>query len=111
MITPYGNWCAVASVVIAELLQGLRSDRHVRRVDETLSAHEILRLEHLDDFRRAGDLHRRCRTAGVTIRRTANCLIASVCIRAGVPLLHADSDFDRLAEHTELQVLQVLADP
>ncbi|MDQ3574904.1 MAG: hypothetical protein M3378_03865 [Actinomycetota bacterium] len=33
-----------------------------------------------------------------------DCLIAAVAIGAGVPLLHADADFEVLARHTELQV-------
>ena len=32
------------------------------------------------------------------------CLIASTAIRAGVPILHNDSDFDVLARHTELRI-------
>lgn len=95
----------LTDVVLTEVLQGLRSKSEVKRLDATLSAHEILRLDGLDDFRRAAELYRRCRTVGVTIRRSADCLIASVCIREQVPLLHADADFDRLARHTELRVL------
>jgi predicted nucleic acid-binding protein len=33
-----------------------------------------------------------------------HCLIASVAIPSGSPLLHADSDFDVLARHTPLDV-------
>ncbi len=95
----------LTDVVLTEMLQGLRSDRLARQVDETLSAHEILTLDGLEDFRRAATLYRRCRAAGVTIRRTADCLIAVVCIREKVPLLHADVDFDRLSEQTELRVV------
>jgi hypothetical protein len=36
-----------------------------------------------------------------TIRRTLDCLIASVCIRQRAGLLHADSDLDRLAACTD----------
>jgi predicted nucleic acid-binding protein len=41
----------------------------------------------------------------VTIRRTLDCLIASVCVREDLPLLHADADFDRLAACTPLRVV------
>lgn len=44
---------------------------------------------------------------GTTIRRTSDCLIAAVCIREGVPILHADTDFDRLARHSDLAVVAV----
>jgi predicted nucleic acid-binding protein len=39
----------------------------------------------------------------VTIRKTLDCLIAAPCVRTGVPLLHADADFDRLATCTPLR--------
>jgi hypothetical protein len=31
-------------------------------------------------------------------------LIAAVAIRAGVPLLHAEQDFDQIASHCALQI-------
>jgi len=32
------------------------------------------------------------------------CLIAAVAVDAGIPVLHADADFDVLARHTALKV-------
>lgn len=96
---------ALTDIVLTEILQGLGSEDEVARVDEHLSALEVLRLEDLDDFRRAASLYRQARRQGVTIRRTLDCLIASVCVREGVPILHADTDFDRLASCTELETL------
>ena len=95
----------LTDVVLTEVLQGIRHRRDLQRVDDELSAHEILCLEGLDDFRRAADLYRRCRAEGVTIRRTTDCLIAAVCVREHAALLHADADFDRLAAHTSLEVV------
>jgi predicted nucleic acid-binding protein len=34
-----------------------------------------------------------------------DCLIAAVAMRADLPVLHADKDFDALAEHTALRVI------
>jgi predicted nucleic acid-binding protein len=98
---------ALTDIVLTEILQGLRSDGDVRRVDDYLSALEILRLNDLSDFRFAAALYRSARRRGLTIRRTNDCLIAAVCIRAQVPLLHADADFDRLASVAELAVLDL----
>ncbi len=92
----------LTDVVLTEILQGLRSDRAVRQVERRLSVFDVLRLEDLDDFRRAAALYRQARAAGYTIRRTLDCLIASVCVREEAPLLHADADFDRLAACTAL---------
>lgn len=95
---------AITDVILTEILQGLRSERDVRRVERRLEFFEVLRLNDLDDFRRAATLYRGARRKGVTIRRTLDCLIASVCIREDVPLLHADVDFDRLASCSALRV-------
>lgn len=96
---------ALTDVVLTELLQGV-SEHEVQQLDELLSALPVLRLESLQDFRRSAALYRAARAAGRTVRSTTDCLIASVCIREGVPLLHADRDFDTLADVSELAVVQ-----
>lgn len=95
---------ALTDVILTEVLQGIRDETQVGLVDERLCAFDVLRLETLDDFRRAALLYRTARRRGVTIRRTIDCLIASVCVREQLPIMHNDADFDRLAEHTELTV-------
>ncbi len=97
---------ALTDVVLTEVLQGIRSDKDYRAVDERLAVFDILRLDDLDDFRRSASLYRAARRTGITIRRTLDCLIASVCIREAVPILHNDSDFDELARCSELRVHQ-----
>ena len=96
---------ALTDIVLTEILQGLPNDREARRVERRLIAFDVLRLEGLDDFRRAASLYRQARSRGITIRRTLDCLIASVCVRDGAPLLHADADFDHLATCTDLRVV------
>jgi predicted nucleic acid-binding protein len=38
------------------------------------------------------------------VRALADCLIASVAIRAGVAVLHADPDFDTIAGNAPLEI-------
>jgi predicted nucleic acid-binding protein len=99
-----GQPVALTDVILAEILQGLRSDREARLVERHLRAFPILRLEGLGDFSLAAALYRAARRAGVTIRKTLDCLIAVPCVRTGAPLLHADDDFDRLASCTPLRI-------
>ncbi|MEN3285205.1 MAG: hypothetical protein V7607_6345 [Solirubrobacteraceae bacterium] len=99
-----GEPVALTDVILTEVLQGLRSDREAQVVERHLRAFPILRLEGLDDFVLAADLYRSARQAGVTIRKTLDCLIAAPCVRTNAPLLHADNDFDRLATCTPLRV-------
>lgn len=95
---------ALTDIVFAEILQGFRHEHEARRVEKHLRAFPVLRLEELDDFALAAELYRKARRAGVTIRKTLDCLIAAPCVRDGVPILHADEDFDRLASCTDLEV-------
>lgn len=95
---------ALTEVIFTEVLQGFRTEREASRVERHLRAFPLLRLETLDDFGLAARLYREARRAGVTIRKTLDCLIAAPCVREGVPILHSDSDFDRLASCTQLEV-------
>jgi predicted nucleic acid-binding protein len=114
--TPQANHCveliergepvALTDVILAEVLQGLRSHREAKTVERHLRAFPVLPLEGLDDFVLAADLYRTARQAGVTIRKTLDCLIAAPCVRTNAPLLHADNDFDRLATCTPLRIWQ-----
>lgn len=101
----------LTDIILTEILQGLRTDKDVKRVEERLAVFQVLRLLDLSDFRRAAALYRSARRQGVTIRRTSDCLIAAVCVREQVALLHADSDFDHLASVTDLEIEEVPALP
>ncbi len=46
-------------------------------------------------------------TGGETVRKLIDCLIAAVALRAGIPGLHNDRDFDILVRHTGLQAYSV----
>jgi predicted nucleic acid-binding protein len=99
-----GEPIALTDIVFTEILQGFRSDREARLVERHLKAFPVLRLDGLDDLALAAELYRRARRAGVTIRKTLDCLIAAPCVRTGAPILHSDADFDRLAECTPLRL-------
>lgn len=92
--------------MLTEVLRGL-ADEDVPRVESMLLDLDVLKMQWITDFRAAAGLYRCARKAGVTIRGTVDCLIAAVCIRENVKLLHADADFDRLAELTQLTTIRV----
>lgn len=94
----------LTDIIFTEILQGLRTEREAEAVEIHLRSFPFLRLEKLDDFALAAHLYRQARRAGITIRKTLDCLIAAPCVRTGAPILHSDEDFDRLASCTELEV-------
>jgi predicted nucleic acid-binding protein len=99
-----GEPTAITDVVYMELLRGVRTDADVARMKLGLDQTSILQVRGLDDFEFAAELFRRARRKGHTIRHASDCLIAAVCIREQVPLLHDDADFDRIADVSDLQV-------
>lgn len=95
---------ALVDIAFTEVLQGLREDR-AGRVEELLSGLPVLCAEWKHDYRAAAGIYRAARRSGFKPRGTIGCLIAAVCMRADVPLLHSDADFDRLAKITALSVI------
>ena len=103
----HGEPVALTDVIFAELLQGMRSNKEAETLEQHLRAFPVLRLQGLEDFALAARLYRNARQKGVTVRNTLDCLIAAPCVRSGAPLLHADSDFDRLASCSELRIFEL----
>lgn len=99
-----GQPVALTDVIFTEILQGVSSPGDAARLEHHLRAFPILRLATLDHFALAAELHRTARRAGVTVRKTLDCLIAATCVTVDAPLLHADRDFDLLAGCTELRI-------
>lgn len=96
---------ATTGVVLLELLAGAHDDRHAAELRRLLARCELLALEEPSDYEAAAALYRHCRRAGKTIRRLPDCLIAAVAIRAGTEVLHQDADFDAIAHHSALAVV------
>jgi len=93
---------ATTDVVLMEVLAGARDVSHRDRLRRLLSRCAFSVTEAPHDFEEAADIARICRAGGETVRVLGDCLIASVAIRYGLPLLHNDADFDAIARHTPL---------
>lgn len=92
----------VTEPVVMEVLAGARTEAHGRQLRSLLARADLVRCES-QDFVEAAFLYRLCRANGVTIRSQVDCLIAAIAIRAGIPILHHDRDFEALARHTPLK--------
>ena len=86
-----------------EVLAGARDDSQLLAISRALYQATVISIQ-ATDYDAAAELYRRCRRQGETIRKLMDCLIAAVAIRAGIPVLHNDKDFDVLARHTDLQI-------
>lgn len=95
----------ITDVVYGELRAGSVDAALEHQLVAFRDAEAIARLESLDDIERAAACMRATADAGRRVRSLTDCLIASVCIREDVPILHRDRDFDVLASCTDLRVL------
>ena len=94
---------AVCEPIRMEVLAGARDESHLLDLRRLLARAEVIPTQ-TTDYEDAAALYRRCRREGETVRKLMDCLIAAIAIRAGVPILHNDADFDALARHTELRI-------
>lgn len=98
---------AVTELVIGEVLAGTRSRSELDGLRALMHSFTLLRLGGLGGYEEAAALSRACRAGGESIGSLTEALVAVPAIRAGAPVLHADADFDKLARHTPLQVIQL----
>ena len=94
---------ATCDVVRMELLAGARDEQHRRDLRRLIARAALVPMEP-GDFDQAAALYLRCRRRGATVRTLVDCLIGALAIRADLPVLHCDADFDALARHTPLRV-------
>lgn len=98
-----GARIATCHPVRMEVLAGARDERHLKDLRGLLGRATLLQTI-ANDFEAGASLYRTGRRSGSTVRKLIACLIAAHAIRAGVPLLQTDSDFELLAKHTDLML-------
>ena len=96
----------LCGVVLAEVLQGIRSDSDYCKTKDYFKALILLPMGEAT-FVAAAEIYRSLRKKGITIRKPVDCMIASVAIEHDLPLLHNDRDFDQIAKHSKLKIMKM----
>ena len=96
---------AVGDLILTEVLQGFGTDREFNEAKRLLSSLEFVVLGGADVAVEAARNYRRLRSAGLTVRKTIDTVIATRCIQSGYELLHNDRDFDAFEQHLGLRVV------
>ncbi len=96
---------AIGDIVLAEVLQGFRSERDYRQARSLLTGLTVLDLLDASRALRVADNYRALRRRGVTVRSTVDAVIATYCIDEGLPLLHADRDFEPFERYLGLRTV------
>jgi predicted nucleic acid-binding protein len=92
----------VGDLILLEVLQGARDERHAARIELGLRRFEIVPLLDANLAPRAARNYRRLRDMGITVRKTNDIIIGTFCIERGCSLLHDDRDFAPMEEHLGL---------
>ena len=95
---------ALCGIILTEILQGIADDKTHRRVRSDLSPLIMLPMPETV-FLGAADIYRKLRKAGITIRKSNDCIIAATALEHRCRLLHNDKDFLPIAEHCALKVV------
>ena len=96
---------AVGDLILAEVLQGIDSDREFRTVLQLMQRYIIIEISSETVAIEAARNYRRLRGMGITVRKTIDTLIATRCIIDGHELLYSDRDFDPFVAYLGLGVV------
>ncbi len=94
---------AIGDLILTEVLQGFRHDADYRKARELLTALTVHELLGVRLAIKAADNYRLLRRRGITIRKTADAIIATYCIEHGLQLLYSDRDFDPFVKYLKLR--------
>jgi predicted nucleic acid-binding protein len=93
---------AIGDLILTEVLQGFRHDKDyhaARALFEDVAIFDMLGTEMA---LKSADNFRALRKKGITVRKTADVIIASFCIDRKLPLLFSDKDFKPFVKHLGL---------
>ncbi len=93
-------------VIIQEILQGIKREESFEDILDLISGFPVMDTDPVVDAIEAARLYRSLRKRGITIRKSNDCLIASICIRNDALLVFRDRDFDLIARHSPLQIFE-----
>ncbi len=95
----------MGDIILAEILQGFDKDSDFRLAKEALDPLECMTFGGKELAIKTAANFRFLRSKGVTIRKTVDMIIGSWCIETDIQLLHNDKDFDQIALHLPLSII------
>jgi predicted nucleic acid-binding protein len=96
----------VGDIILAEVLQGFKSDRDFHKAKELLLNFQFMEMLGQELAIRSAENYRLLRKKGVTVRKTIDVIIGTFCIHYNISLLHDDQDFEPLTEYLKLNAIK-----
>ena len=94
---------AIGDLIFLEILQGFKNDKDYEDTKAQLSTLDQYEMFGHHMIELCADNYRRLRKKGITIRGTADVIIATYCIENRIPLLFKDKDFTPFVKHLGLR--------
>ncbi len=94
---------AIGDLIVLEILQGFRSDKDYVIAKKYLASLHQYNMLTPELAITGAENYRKLRKKGITIRKTADVIIASFCIENNLSLLFSDRDFIPFTEHLKLR--------
>lgn len=94
---------AIGDLIALEILQGFKRDKDYRIARDMIDTLTVFELLGQQTVYRCADNYRALRKKGITVRKSADAIIATFCIDNDLPLLFSDRDFLPFVEHLGLR--------
>lgn len=94
---------AIADLIMLEVLRGFRLDKDYNTAKKYLTKLHQYNILSPELALKATNYYRKLRKRGITIRKTADIIIATFCIEKKLPLLYTNKDFAPFSEHLKLR--------
>lgn len=94
---------AIGDLILTEVLQGFRQDADYKSAKKLLTSLTVYGMLGAELAIKCADNFRALRKQGVTVRKTADVIIATFCIESGCSLLFSDKDFVPFVKHLGLR--------
>lgn len=93
---------AIGDLILTEVLQGFRYDKDYKEARKVFEDVAIFDMLGMPMAIKSAENFRALRKKGITVRKTADVIIATFCIEQKLPLLFSDKDFKPFVKHLGL---------
>jgi predicted nucleic acid-binding protein len=93
---------AIGDLILTEVLQGFRHDKDYKAARSVFDDVTIFDMLGMQMAIKSAENFRALRKKGITVRKTADVIIATFCIEQTLPLLFSDKDFKPFVKHLGL---------
>lgn len=97
-LLPHPLVVGITHLIYTEILQGARGPAAFDRLRAHYGGQRFyVFADAVESYAAAARMHLHCRSEGVTVRSTVDCLVAQCAIESDLVLVHNDMDFKRIA--------------